>query len=126
MFIRNWARAILFIGIMLVISTIGSADNFQAVQNYNQAVDLAYQGNYTLALEYVDSALEENRNFTLAYVTRAGILNALGRYPEAVEATDQAIALNPEQADAWNNRAFALNQIRRYEESFAAADRATT
>lgn len=126
MTIRNRSGAILFIGILLVISTTVSADNFQSVQNYNQAVDLAYQGKYTEALEYIDQALEENGNFTLAFVTRAGILNALGRYPEALEAADQAIARNPQQAEAWNNRASALNQMQRYEEGLAAADRATT
>jgi tetratricopeptide (TPR) repeat protein len=125
MIIGNRVGAILFIGIILVTCTIGSADNFQAVQNYNQAVDLAYQGKYTDALEYIDRALEENNNFTLAFITRAGILNALGRYPEAVQAADQAIALNPEQADAWNNKASALNQMQRFEEGLVAADRAT-
>lgn len=120
-----WIRAggCLFIALLSAICIPGSADNLQAFQEYNQAVELAYQGKYTEALVYVDQALEENGNFTLAFVTRAGILNPLGRYPEAVEAADQAITPNPEQAEAWKNRASALNQMGQYEEGLAAADR---
>jgi len=70
--------------------------------------------------------LEENANFTLALVTKAGILNALGRYPEAIDAADQALALDPGQAAAWNNKAFALNQQDRYAEGLAAADTAVS
>ena len=120
-----WIRAggCLFIALLSAICIPGSTDNLQAVQDYNHAVELAYQGKYTEAPVYVDQALEENGNFTLAFVTRAGILNPLGRYPEAVEAADQAITPNPEQAEAWKNRASALDQMGQYEEGLAAADR---
>lgn len=106
--------------------TAAGADNLEAIDHYNKGVDLAYEGKFLLALNETDQALQINQNFTLAHVTRAGILNALGRYNESIDASDLAIALNPNQSAAWNNRAFALIHMDRYTEGLDAADRAIT
>jgi tetratricopeptide (TPR) repeat protein len=108
------------------ICAVGSADNLLAIEYYNRGVDLAYEGKYDEALVSIDRALDENAHFTLALVTKAGILNALGRYAEAIDAADQALALDPGQAAAWNNKAFALNQQGRYAEGLTAADTAVS
>ena len=103
---------------------IVAADNLAAIGKYNMAVDLAYEGKLDEALAEIDQALMASENFTLAHVTRAGILNALGRYHEAVDASDRALALDPASAPAWNNRADALIGLRRYSDALEAAERA--
>lgn len=100
------------------------ADNLAAINAHNRAVDLAYSGAYMPALNETDAALRENENFTLAHVTRAGVLNALGRYEDSIRASEQALALDPNQSAAWNNRAYALIHLGRYDEGLEAAERA--
>lgn len=101
------------------------ADNYAAIQHYNSAVDLATAGKFPEALNEVDLALQENPNFTLALVTKGGILNVMGRYNESINATDQALALDPGQAAAWNNRAYALIHLGANPAGLAAAEQAT-
>jgi tetratricopeptide (TPR) repeat protein len=122
--IRRWLAVLILVAVG--ICAAGGADDLLAIEYYNRGVDLAYEGKYDEALISIDRALEENAHFTLALVTKAGILNALGRYPEAIDAADQALALDPGQAAAWNNKAFALNQQDRYAEGLAAADTAVS
>jgi tetratricopeptide (TPR) repeat protein len=118
------SMTVLFIFAILAIPAVG-ADNLVAIEHYNQAVDLANAGNYQEALGEVDLALQENPNFTLALVTKGGILNVLGRYQEAVNESDRAIALEPGEATAWNNKAYALIHLGDYAEGLAAAQNAT-
>jgi len=121
----NISRAFLLLFLLGILAIPGGvADNFAAIQHYNQAVDLATAEQYDEALQEVDLALQENQNFTLALVTKAGILNALGRYPEGVQAADQAIELEPDEAAAWNNRAFALIRLGNYDDGLIAAQKA--
>jgi tetratricopeptide (TPR) repeat protein len=122
--IRPWLVGLTLVAIGICV--VGSADNLLAIEYYNRGVDLAYEGKYNEALVSIDRALEENAQFPLALVTKAGILNVLGRYPEAIDAADQALAMDPGQAAAWNNKAFALNQQDRYSEGLAAADTAVS
>jgi len=116
----------LFILLFCGGTAAGADDNLEAIDHYNKAVDLAYEGKLLLALNETDQALQMNQDFTLAYVTRAGILNSLGRYNDSIDASDRAISLNPNQSAAWNNRAYALIHMERYAEGLDAADRATT
>jgi tetratricopeptide (TPR) repeat protein len=109
---------------VLIFGGVAGADNLAAIDHYNKALDYANEGKFMLALNETDRALLENQNFTLAQVTRAGILSALGRYNESLDASDQAIALNPNQSAAWNNKAYALIHLRRYNEGLDAAERA--
>lgn len=123
----NFRRLILVIctGILVLGMVVPAlADNVDAINYYNKAVDLAYQGDYETALVEVDRALQENENFTLAWVTKAGILNTLERYHEGLEASDRAIALDPGNSYAWTNRATSLNGLGMYEEGLAASDMA--
>jgi len=118
-----------FILISLLVLALWSivpagADNIDAINSYNRAVDLAYQGDYGQALTEIDQALLENRNFTLAWVTKAGILNSMERFGEGLAASDEALALDPDNLYAWINRATSLNGLGRYEESLAASDKA--
>lgn len=114
------------VSLVLVLSLAipAGADNIDAINYYNKAVELAYQGEYTQALTEIDRALQENQNFTLAWVTRAGILNNREQFEEGLAASDRAIELEPNNSYAWINRATALNGLGRYQESIAASDRA--
>lgn len=91
---------------------------------YNLAVDAAQAGNYTAAMEYIDASLAVDANFTLAWVTKAGISSAQGDYTGALAAAETATTLNPDQTEAWVVSADALLNLGRYEEAIAAADRA--
>jgi tetratricopeptide (TPR) repeat protein len=111
--------------ILSLLAGPGAADSQEAVRYYNDALDQAYLGNYEDALQSVDMALQNNENFTLAWVTKAGIQNAMGRYNDSLLSADQAIALNPDLPYAWINRGTSLIQLGRYEEAFNASERAT-
>ncbi|MDD1710297.1 MAG: tetratricopeptide repeat protein [Methanoregulaceae archaeon] len=113
-----------FLAGLILCCGITAADNIAAIDHYNKAVGYAYGGEYFLALNETDRALSENPNFSLAHVTRAGILNALGRYNESLDASDQAITLNNNQSEAWNNKAYALIQLGRYAEGLDASEHA--
>jgi len=111
------------------VSAQGATVDTVAVEKidvYNLAVDEAQAGNYTAAMEYVDAALAIDGNFTLAWVTKAGISSAQGDYTGALAAAEQATALNPDQTEAWVVSADALVNLGRYDGAVAAADRAIT
>jgi tetratricopeptide (TPR) repeat protein len=116
---------LLFLSALLTMAGVG-ADNLAAIQHYNQAVDLANSGKYDEALQQVDRALQENPNFTLALVTRGGILNVLGKYQDAINESDKAIAIDPRNAAALNNKAYALIHLGKYAEGLTSAEKATT
>ena len=96
----------------------------EKIDLYNLAVDEAGAGNYTAAMTYIDAALAIDGNFTLAWVTKAGISSAQGDYAGALTAAETAIVLNPEQTEAWVVGADALLNLGRYEDAVEAADRA--
>lgn len=96
----------------------------EKIDLYNQAVDEAGAGNYASAMEHIDAALAIDENFTLAWITKAGISSAQGDYAGALAAAETATTLNPDQTEAWVVTADALVNLGRYEEAVAAADRA--
>ena len=118
-----------FLLVALCISGIGvscatSAPPLEAIDAYNHGIDLAVEGNFSAALGSIDAALSMDPNFTVAWITRAGILNAMGDYNQSLEASDRALAIDENQAEAWTNRASALISLGRNEEALEAADRA--
>jgi tetratricopeptide (TPR) repeat protein len=117
----------LIIGIIILPMFAGPvvADSQEAVRYYNDALDQAYIGNYEEALQSVDMALQNSENFTLAWVTKAGIQNAMGRYNDSLVSADRAVALNPDLPYAWINRGTALIHLGQYEEALNASERAT-
>lgn len=104
------------------ISIENIADN--KISLYNQATDLAYEGNYNDSLVMLDRALEIDPEFTLAYVSKAGILLVKGDISGALEASETATSLNPNQADAWVCKSSALISLGRYEEGIDSAKKA--
>lgn len=98
----------------------------EKIDLYNLAVDEAEAGNYAAAMTHIDAAIAIDGNFTLAWVTKAGISSAKRDYTGALAAGEMAIAQNPEQADAWAATADALLNLGRYEEAIEAAETAIT
>ncbi|WAI01461.1 tetratricopeptide repeat protein [Methanogenium organophilum] len=96
----------------------------EKIDLYNLAVDEAGAGNYSTAMEHIDAALAIDGNFTLAWVTKAGISSAQGDYAGALTAGKAAIALNQNQTEAWVVSADALVNLGRYDEAVVAADKA--
>lgn len=120
------AALLIAAGIPAVSAEGGTVDSVavEKIDLYNMAVDEAGAGNYTAAMEYVDAAIAIDGNFTLAWVTKAGISSAQGDYAEALTAAETATTLNPNQSEAWVVSADALVNLGRYEEAVEAADRA--
>lgn len=101
-----------------------SAGDMSRIDYYNLAVDYANAGNFEEALSAADSAIAMDENFTLAYTTKAGILNAMDRYDEALESAGKATEIRPDQPEGWVNMASALIGLERYEEAIEASENA--
>ncbi len=113
-----------FCMITMGVSSCSAAPTQQAIEAYNHAVDLAIGGNFSEALDSIDQSLSLDQNFTLAWITKAGILNVMGEFNQSLEASDRALALDEGQAEAWTNRASALISLGQDEDALEAADRA--
>lgn len=113
-------------GIPAVSAEDGAVDTLavEKIDLYNLAVDEAEAGNYSGAMGYADAAIAIDSNFTLAWVTKAGISSAQGDYTGALAAAETATHLNQNQTEAWVVGADALLNLGRYEEAVAAADKA--
>jgi len=106
------------------VACCSAAVPLEAISAYNRGVDLAMEGQFDEALLSIDQALSLDQNFTLAWITKAGILNVKGEFNESLEASDRALALDETQADAWTNKASALISLQRLEEGLEAANKA--
>lgn len=106
------------------VTHCSAAPPLEAVSAYNKGVDLAMEEKFDEALVSIDQALSLDQNFTLAWITKAGILNVRGMFNESLEASERALAIDENQADAWTNKASALISLQRFEEGLEAANRA--
>jgi len=97
------------------VACCSAAVPLEAISAYNRGVDLAMEGQFDEALLSIDQALSLDQNFTLAWITKAGILNVKGEFNESLEASDRALALDETQADAWTNKASALISLQKFE-----------
>lgn len=121
--IRTFA-CILCIAFLCTASAMGVETTGSAIDNYNNAVDLASAGEYEGALAAVDAALSSDADFTLALATKSGILSAMGRYDEALAGADATIASNPDMVYGYVAQAGALVGLGRNEEAITAAEAA--
>lgn len=83
---------------LLLVTPVPGAEDLNQTGNpyywYNTAVDLAYEGKFTQAMEANDRALALEENMPLALANKAGILVQLQRYDEAILVADNVLALN--------------------------------
>ncbi|HWQ67885.1 MAG TPA: tetratricopeptide repeat protein [Methanospirillum sp.] len=87
-----------FLWLSLTVPAIANEtrqDNFGAIELYNKAVDAASSGNFNDALNLTGEALAIQPNFTVALVTRAGVLIALDRPEEAEDTVNRALVIDP-------------------------------
>jgi tetratricopeptide (TPR) repeat protein len=86
---------------------------------------LSYQrGDYALALDQIDAALDINPDNSLAWNQRGLALQRLKRFEDVVASYDRALAVWPDHAEALCNRGAALYELKRFDEALASYDRA--
>ena len=89
-----------------------------SISFYNKGFSLWRLEKYEEAIEYLDSAINLDNNFTEAYNYKGNALKFLGRYQEAIESYNKSIELNPSFTLAINNRNIKLNKIKKINNSF--------
>ena len=85
---------------------------------------LAGNGNYEEAIECYDEALEQDPEYTTAYISRGNAKQEIGKCEEAIADYDKALDLDPEYAEAYNNRGNAKKQLGEVEAAMADYDKA--
>ncbi|MBT8507738.1 hypothetical protein AZH53_04815 [Methanomicrobiaceae archaeon CYW5] len=118
----NTFAGLLCIALLCTAPVVGAEPVFSAIEEYNNAVDLAVAGEYDAALVAVDATIAADPDFTLALATKSGILSAMGRYEEALAVADATVASNPDMVYGYVARAEALINLDRSEEAIAAAE----
>jgi len=68
--------------------------NKKAINIYNIGLDKAQNGYYEEALAFMDKAIELDKNYIDAWLTKAGILGETKRYEKSAAAYEQAFALD--------------------------------
>jgi tetratricopeptide (TPR) repeat protein len=70
---------------------------------------LTQYGRYNESLEYFDSALAIDRNFSEAWVAKGVTLHDMKRYDEAIRCYDRARELTPRDAGIWHLEGVAFS-----------------
>ena len=84
-----------------------SSTSSEAVEIYNDGVELQEQGRLDEAIAQYGEAIRLNPQLFQAYFNREIIYAELGEYQRAIEDYDQAISIDPDLALAYANRAMA-------------------
>jgi tetratricopeptide (TPR) repeat protein len=95
-----------------------------AIDWYNEGVDLCDQGNYADAVKAFDESIRLDSSDIDAWYNKGVALRRLGSYYNAIKAYDEAIRLDPSYAKAWNNKGAILYYLGKYEEALQAIERA--
>lgn len=66
----------------------------KAINIYNMGLNHAQGGNYEEAIAYMNKALELDKGYVDAWLTKAGILGEMKKYEQCVAAYEQAFALD--------------------------------
>jgi Flp pilus assembly protein TadD len=81
-------------------------------------------GNYKLAIEDYNKAIEINPRYLEAYTNRGATYVKLGNFEQAILDFGKAAELNPQDADTYYNRGVAYNRLGNYEQAILDYDRA--
>ena len=87
---------------IILLSAACADDPFEV--HYNRALDYEAAGEYRLAIQEYDRAIELDPNYVDAYVFRGYSYERLGFELRAIEDFDKAIELDSNHAVAFNNR----------------------
>lgn len=90
----------------------------------NKSFVLINKGDYQLALDTVEKALNINKDYAPAWSNKGFILRELGEHSKALEAYNRATELAPNNATIWNNKGLTLFEMERYDEAMQAFDEA--
>jgi len=91
---------------------------------YNLGLIHSLRGEYQLALEAYDLALNIKPDDVEALINKGAACNDIKNHVLAIEVLDDAIGLNSNIPEAWSNKGIALNNLNRYQESVDAYDMA--
>ncbi len=80
-------------------------------------------GEYHIAIEFFDKALEIDPEFKLALNNKGASLMMLGRFDEAIKCYDKLLELNPNHHLALSNKGFCLTKLGKYEEAIESFDK---
>lgn len=95
----------------------GLANDRRAAVLNDRAVAYARTGQFKLAIEDYNKALQLFGEFPAAYNNRGNLLLSLGQYNEAIKDFDRAILLAPGYAAAYSNRANARVKLEQLDEA---------
>ncbi|MDD4454080.1 MAG: tetratricopeptide repeat protein [Candidatus Methanomethylophilaceae archaeon] len=95
-----------------------------AVDWYNEGIDLHRSGNYEEAIQCYDRALEIDPKGADVWNNKGVAFKNLGHYDEAIKCYDRALKIDPKYARAWLNKSVALGNLGRYDEAIQCYDRA--
>ncbi|MFT3705919.1 MAG: OmpA family protein [Agriterribacter sp.] len=68
--------------------------NKKAVNLYNAGLDQAQNGNYTQAIDLMNKALQLDKKYVDAHLTKAGIFGEIRNYDSCIKSYEQAFALD--------------------------------
>ena len=87
-----------------------------------QAYELCEDGNYVMALEYYDIALDIEPDNSNVMVDKGVTLQNLGRFNEALQMYEKALSIEAENLDALINKGSVLHILKKYSESISCYD----
>ena len=102
---------------------IGSQENIDSVDLYEEGVALYRQGKLWLALEVFDSVLSESPQHFAALFHSGNSLLKLKCYEEALETFEVASGIKPGHAGLWANMGYAFMKLERLRQSLEAFER---
>ena len=103
---------------------IRSAEDKTLDSQIDKAGSLYFAGDYSKAIDIVNSVLILKPEFAGAWHKKGDILFARGSHEEAIKAYEKAIQIKTEFAEAWHNKGVALSVLGRYEEAVMAYSKA--
>ncbi len=90
---------------------------YQAMNAFNNGIDMLNQERYADAEEYFRQAIKLNPKDAAAYCNLGLALIKQGKFDAAIDAITKSIKLNPKGADAYNNLGVALHGLGRDQEA---------
>ena len=109
---------------IILLSAACADDPFEV--HYNRALDYEAAGEYRLAIQEYDRAIELDPNYVDAYVFRGYSYERLGFELRAIEDFDKAIELDSNHAVAFNNRGHAYYLLDEFSRAIEDYNRATS
>jgi predicted O-linked N-acetylglucosamine transferase (SPINDLY family) len=95
-----------------------------AVSLYNQALSFKASGQYEVAVETYEQAIQLKPNFVEAYYNKGNALRELKKFEEAIASYDLAIRFKPDFAMAYFTKGNACKEIEKFELALECYDRA--